>query len=248
MTYDNYEERLLDTFQTLNLLAQATQEQRSCSLTRFSHAEISILSTSFYAPDWVKNWEYSLYQGATASPEALQHMLIESLKTTDISGLHLSTAADQVDRDFAVSTKELLAKLNIKPQTVCSPWTPHHLTKIPAFWKWLRQYPLALVGRRSAEAADHFRRSGIHIAAALNLEGCEGIDEVQRQLCSRSDWRIALVSAGIPATILVPRLAKDSGRTVIDFGHALDMIIEGSAFDFYRIAGQWNQRHVNKGE
>lgn len=246
MIEDNYEERLLVAGQVIELLSHAAKEGTSLSLTRFSHAEISILETSFTYPEWVKNWEYSVYQGATAAPDQLQAMLIEALQNTDIAGLHLSTAPDEVDRNFAVGTKQLLNRLGIKPRAACSPWMPHELSQMPQFWNWLKQYPVVLVGRRSNEAANIFSQYGIKIVATLNLEGCEGIADAHRQLCSNFDWQIALVSAGVPATILVPQLSRESGRIAIDFGHAMDMVIEGANFDFYRIAKEWNERHLKE--
>jgi hypothetical protein len=37
---------------------------------------------------------------------------------------------------------------------------------------------------------------------------------------------IALISAGIPATILAPIISKLNQKVAIDFGHALDIILD----------------------
>jgi hypothetical protein len=55
------------------------------------------------------------------------------------------------------------------------------------------------------------------------------------------DWEIALVAAGIPATIMAPALAEKSGKVVIDFGDALDMVIDGEKFDYNKLVKDWKE-------
>jgi len=244
---DNYEERAISESQVLDRLAEAAREGRPLSLARFSHAEIAILTASFSDPDWIRSWEYTRYQGATAEPEELQKLLIEALAAADITGLHLSTSPYEVDHQFCATSKELLNRLGIRPRVVCSPWTTHAFNGMPAFWNLLRQYPVFLVGRRAPEAAWIFEREGVAVAGTRVLEGVRNVAQVCSELCADPHWRIALIAAGIPATVLAPRLARESGRIAIDYGHAMDGLIEGENFDFYRIAAEWNQKNSNKG-
>lgn len=107
------------------------------------------------------------------------------------------------------------------------------------FWELLREKKIALIGRRAQEAIPYFQKNHVNVTIALPLEGTQHIKELHEYLAKNNDWNIALLAAGIPATILTPMLANSTGRIAIDFGHALDMVIDGHSFNFSEIFKQW---------
>ena len=143
-------------------------------------------------------------------------------------------------------TKILLKRLKIRPKWVCPAFITHDMIKCDRFWKVLKDRKIAIVGRRAAEASYVFKDRGIDIMYTTGLEGCDEIEEVYKDLSKRKDWEIALLSAGIPATILAPRLAKKTNKVAIDFGHALDMIIDGENFNYEKILRDWEKGLIKR--
>ncbi|USK72876.1 hypothetical protein LIT31_13360 [Peribacillus frigoritolerans] len=80
----------------------------------------------------------------------------------------------------------------------------------------------------------------MQITGSIDLNGYEELSGVQNELQSNKEWEIALISAGIPATILAPRIAKLNQKVAIDFGHALDMILDGKEYKHSDLVKKWN--------
>ena len=238
-----YENDMLQTSDVIKLLKVAFLQKKPLSLARFGHSEINLAWTTY--PDWIKGWNYREYNGATENPQKMQTDIREALKMTDIVGLHRSTSRIYEDRRAALAAKEMLKALQIVPKHVCSAWVTHELIRSQDFWEWLRMQKVVLVGRRSKEAQHLFKKKGVTVTNTINLEGMEDLQKVHNLLCRNSNWEVALVSAGLPASILVPRIVRDTGKIAIDFGHAIDKIIEGREFRFDKTANEYNKNHTN---
>ena len=234
---------MLNTYEVLELIKEAISTKKPLSLSRFGHGEISYAIWPKFK-QWRQGFEYYRnYAGATSSIEELNKSLIHSFKKSDIVGVYDLKSEIRVDNECAKLTKYLLKKLNYKPKYVCSALVTHRMIEQHAFWDLLKQNNIALVGRRAKEASNHFQMLGIDIVDTVSLDGCEQIEEVCDKLSSNNMWDIALLSAGIPATILSPILSKKSCRVVIDFGHALDMILDGVGdFDHESLVKDWYNR------
>lgn len=241
---DNYEDHLICNQDVIKLFQKAARTNTPLSLARFGHAEISV---AFHPhTDWIKGWEYRDYVGVTGSPKEIQRELREAIKLADIIGLHTSYSTDEADKRSAKEAQALLNQMNIKPKVVCDAWITHCIIYEKLFWDFLRELKVVLIGRRSKEAETYFLEKGVTVVATYGLEGYSEITTVCNQLCKKSDWQLALISAGIPASILAPKLARSSGRIAIDFGHAIDKIIEGERFNHNRIAEEYISRNLEK--
>jgi glycosyltransferase involved in cell wall biosynthesis len=235
----NYEESIMNLDEVLDLLDEAIRGQKPLSLGRYGHLELAYLGWSHF-PEWTNSMEpYSSYSGATVSVSRIGDDLTESLKTVDIVGFHTSWGAAWEDRKTAKLTSELLEHINFSPLRVCSAFITHEMIKSDRFWASLKNQKIALVGRRATEACPFFENNGIEITFTSELEGYEDIEKVFQELSDNKDWNIALISAGIPAKILAPRLAQQTNKVVIDFGHAMDKLIDGQNFNYEKILTKW---------
>ncbi len=86
---------------------------------------------------------------------------------------------------------------------------------------------MVLVGRQAHEATKIIRDKGAVSVQSLTVEGLGDVERLCRYLNYHSQFDLALLAAGVPVTIAVLRIAEATGRVVIDFGHALDLIIDG---------------------
>ncbi|KIL36979.1 hypothetical protein SD71_04600 [Cohnella kolymensis] len=238
----DYENYMLSLKEVISILEEAVVNKKPCSLARFGHTEVCIAYNTY--PEWILGWNGREYSGSTGAPQQMQQDLQTALKLVDIAGLHSSYVP--ADKEYANLTKELLQHLDFIPRYICSAWITHKMPHTDSFWKWLKKYKVALVGRRAAEAVPFFQEEkGVAVVTTLTLEGYGEIDSVCEELTKDGNWQIALISAGLPARILVSRLAPASGRVAIDFGHALDQVIEGSKFNHDRTLEAWKAQQSN---
>ena len=244
----DYEQKVLNSEQILDIIKGSLDKKKPLSFTRFSHAEITYLNWN-YNPKIVEKMEqFRLYNGADHKLEDISCLLEASLKETTITGLipqaytdiPTTSKAKKNGKYWYKLTKEFLHRLDHQPTTVCSVWSTQEMIYMEKFWEILKGNSIAIVGRRAKEAVEPFKSHGIHVSETMTLEGINQVDEVKSKLVNKN-WDIAIISAGIPATILTPQLAKETGRIAIDFGHALDKVIDGDKFDFWYLLDKWKK-------
>lgn len=233
----NYEDTMLSLDEVLDEISAALEKSKAFSLGRYGHGEIAFLYQS--------DFNDALYAGATISAAEISKDLQEALKTTDIVGFHVSWGYAVEDRDAAIMTQKFLHEYGFKPTKVCSAFITHDMVGSEKFWKCIKNRRVALVGRRAEAARTAFLSKGVEIVYTTNLEGYLDLDRVCNELSEAVGWDIAILAAGIPATVLAPRLAKKTNKVVIDFGHALDMLIDGETFDYNKLVSNW-KKGVNK--
>ncbi|WP_282943035.1 GT-D fold domain-containing glycosyltransferase [Paenibacillus sp. RC67] len=220
----SYERYLLKIEEVLECIDTAVTEGTPYSLARFGHAEIAELQES---PELYRGMEYyRKYNGVTRGN--LKQELVEAFKSCTTAGI-LPTLEDMSGAEYS---RQAFRNLGLEFYTICSAWITHHMTRFPFFWGWVRPYRLVLVGRRAAEAAPIFASKGVTVVDTVMLSDYEQLEQAYQHLCQVGGWDIALIAAGVPATLLAPRLANATGKVAIDFGHALDLIIDGEDFDF----------------
>ena len=238
----NYEDSMIDLDGVLNQIIDAIRDHKAFSLGRYGHGEVAYLGWPEF-PEWKKGYDpHASYAGATASVTTIKDDLLEALRTTDIVGFHVSWGDAWEDRGAADLTKKLLQIYKYKPAQVCSAFITHEMIKSDRFWECLKNQRIALVGRRAEEASPAFRDKGVDIVYTTGFEVYEDMEKVYDELSKREDWDVALLSTGIPATILAPQLANQTNKVVIDFGHALDKLIDGENFDYLKILKDWKEQ------
>ncbi|KOR82794.1 hypothetical protein AM233_00630 [Bacillus sp. FJAT-22058] len=232
----HFEKSLLDNRKVIKLLDQAIKQNKGFSLARFGIGEISYLSYPANGLLVQEFKRYESYAGVTHAPEIIRRELVRSMQDTDIAGLIAPWRLDP----WAKQTRTVLEQLKFMPTKACCAWIMQSLLDEGTLWPWLSNKKVFLVGRRSKEAEIVFREQGIQITGSIGLNGYDELIRVQNELQSDQEWEIALISAGIPATILAPRIAKSTQKVAIDFGHALDMILDGEEYKLSDLVKKWN--------
>lgn len=243
----NYEDAMMQINEVFDLIDEALIKRKPLSLGRYGHGELAYLGWTHF-PHWARLLEpHCAYAGATAPIATIEGDLNSALRATDIVGFHVSVGEAWEDRKTAKLTAELLEIINYRPNQVCSALITHEMIKNDRFWSMLKKNKVALIGRRAGEARLLFENKGINVTVISTLEGYEEIEKVYQLLAGEEkDWDIALLSAGIPATILAPRLANQTKKVVIDFGHALDRAIEGEKYNYRTVWKNWQANHEEK--
>lgn len=229
----------------LQLLRNVSKDKESLSLARFGHGELSYMNHKINSDLAAEFSYYQRYCGATTTYNKIQEDLTEALRTTDVAGLFTKSEVD-VDHKWIDLTEETLKYSKCSPKKICSPWIPKKLAQSKDFWEWLKFQRVVLVGRRAMEAEVIFRNRGVDIVNCFPFEGFEQINSLQGRIVSIPEWIVVIISAGVPATVLAPKLTRAKKCIALDFGHTLDWLIDGDRTDHERLVKEWNEKNSHQ--
>ncbi|MDS1029705.1 GT-D fold domain-containing glycosyltransferase [Bacillota bacterium LX-D] len=223
----DYGTPMLNLNQVLSRLKQALEQRQPFSIVRFGHAEMYVINEATWPEASWDFSEYSTYCGITGPLPNMSRDIIEALLEADIAGLGDHTPSWQIVMNKIFQHYDLVIKRS------CSAWISHQMVKSEEFFQLLQGKRIVLLGRRGAEGAAKFEQRGIKVVAALPLEGYEQINPTLASLGKLPAFDLVLAAAGVPATIICPRIAEKYRTCALDFGHALDIVIDGEeGFDF----------------
>ncbi len=237
--------RLLSVDEVLEQLCACLKHKKPYSLVRFGHGEMHVVSHKICPEHKINLYfdHYHKYAGISELNDKIAINLINALKKANLVGLGDHTPYNQ----------ELLDKIieyyNLSLPSICSAWIPVDMINSKSFFDLLKLKKIIIVGRRSAEGADKFRDLGINVIGTMTHQGFEEMSKTINRICAIPDFDIAIVAAGVPATIMCPEISQKSGKIAIDFGHALDILIEGEKFDHEKRVNDFNaalQKEVNE--
>jgi len=230
---------LLERDDLLHMIRAAVRDRRPFALARLGTAEMAVLGHAVAPSAWPMQ-RYVAYSGIARFDRRTPARLASALQSADVLGLLPQ------DSPHAVSTRELLDAFAIHPQRACSAWVTHQLSADPAFLSFLAEVRLVVAGRRAAEALPSLDRLGIRPVAAYDLEGLDAVEVTLNAIQGGPPFDLALISAGVPAAIAAVELRDRMGAVTLDFGHALDLIIDGDAFNYRRLEEAWWQNQVRR--
>ncbi len=232
----------LDTHEVLDSMEAALAGRHPFSLVRVGHAEMFVLMDALWSEDISDFDRYRRYCGITSLKAGVAEDIIGALRAADIvgTGHHTDLWRQRMARIFQ--------HCRLTPRKTCSAWVTHYMVQKPRFYRMIEGLRVVLLGRRSEEAVDRILQSGAVEAKAMRIEGLKDIDRVCRYLAYYDQFDLALLAAGVPATIAAPRLAELTGRVAVDFGHGLDLIIDGPELIdcqqyFEELVSEYNDRN-----
>ncbi len=214
------ESPFMDTVEVMDRLDQACREGDPFSLVRMGHAEMFVIRYHTWGYDMADFNVWKKYCGITHLDAGITDDLVTAVRHATVLGIHHHT--DRWQRRM----QEIFDHYELNPQLTCSAWVTHYMVCHPEFPALIRNRRIAVVGRRAPEAIPWFAEAGAASMHPISLDGFEDIRAVQNALGSAS-FDVALIAGGVPATILCPHIADLTGKIALDFGHALDLLIDG---------------------
>ncbi len=229
----HYEDFCLTTDEVLASIGEALSAGTPLSLSRLGHAEMAVLSHRLSPRDWPMQ-RFIAYSGVRRFEPSTVRRLVAAYTAVDIVGLVPGRGHPDGPR-----TKQLLRAFHIQPKQVCDAWVTHRLAERDSFSHLLSQTRLILVGRRAEEASSILAGRGIVPVAVYSLEGMESLDATLAAIERGPRMELVLLAAGVPAAVAAPELAGRTGCVAVDFGHALDLLIDGAGFDYPKLEKSW---------
>ena len=218
----DYARRFLSKEQVQARIAEAAQKGLPFALTRIGNGEAEVLSHDILVPATrVGSWVG--YAGAPRLPDyRARDELIDAILGADIVGL-----SDEYKWDCAPLIEKICEILDLRPEHICSARVNWHLHEDGSLYEALGGKRTVVVGRRAAEAVDGLIDRGVNVVGTCSLEGWTEMNDAYLGLRRRrKEFDIALIAAGIPATVLSVRVARYLGKVAIDYGHVIDDVIE----------------------
>ncbi len=166
------------------------------------------------------------YAGVRLPDLSARDQLVHAIRKADIVGIpklrlpNFQPLAFSVFRAHAIDYRELRLTLSTINYSI---YTEGY------FRGMLTNRRVLVVGNSSPGLAEMLSMNGIHVTGAV--APVNGIDDIPRVMAevSARDFDIALVGAGVPAVIIVQRIASELGKVAIDFGHLADSFARGEA-------------------
>lgn len=214
------EAKMLRPEQVLQNIRRAIANKTSFSLVRLASGEAFTLAHNVLLPVSRIPWWVD-YAGVRLPNEAARRDLIDAVVRADIVGL----SPDHKRWECAPLLEKAFTHYHLNPPNITSATINWHLHADASLYRTIAGTPTILIGRRANEAAPHLRKKGIHLIKTYNLEGYTDLPRLQRELKEAPNFGVALVAAGIPATILCPRLARSHSCVALDYGHVINDLI-----------------------
>lgn len=238
-----YSKKLIMLDDILDYIESALKQNRSFSISRIGHAEMHVMSYKIWPSHNINRYFYGYneYTGITKLDNKIALRLVKALKKADVVGLGNHTPYNEA------LLKKIVTRYKLSFPRVCDAWISVQMINSSRFMDLLKSLKVVLIGRRAAEGAEKLKDIGIEVVGSVPHEGFGEIDKTIKTVLSIREFDIVLAAAGVPAAIMCPDIARARGKVALDFGHALDILIDKDGFDFEKLVKDFNENIVTKG-
>ncbi|MFS0723244.1 GT-D fold domain-containing glycosyltransferase [Paenibacillus sp. 1P07SE] len=219
---------VLNAMEVTGRLSHAMDTGRPLSVIRLGDGELLTMAQGTVLSDEevVKRGGFLPYAGVRLPDYAARDQLVDAIGKADIVGIpklrlpNFQPLAFAVFRAHGIDYRQLQLTLS----------TVNYAIYLERYLPVLLRHRRVLVAGNAADGlAQALRGQGIQVTGTVTpVAGMQDIPRVMQAIAAHS-FDIALVSAGIPAVVIVQQIATELGRTAIDFGHLADAFSKGEA-------------------
>jgi hypothetical protein len=219
---------IMGTDEVVGLIISALNEKKSLSLIRLGDGELLTMAQEILkSTDQVlEEGPFLNYAGIQIPNLEVRNQLVEAVRGATVVGIPLLRMPNFQPLAFSVFRVYGLDfhQLNLTHSTInYAIYLEHCLSKIVTGRRVL------MVGNKAGPMAEIFTANGIAVVGAVSpVQGIHDIPRVMAEVAAQ-DFDIALVSAGVPAVVIVHKIASELGKVAIDFGHLADSMVKGEA-------------------
>ncbi|WP_259392215.1 GT-D fold domain-containing glycosyltransferase [Paenibacillus thiaminolyticus] len=208
-------------------LEKALQERAPCSLVRLGDGELLALAhdTVLSAELVRREGTFLEYSGMSIPDYAHRDQLAEAVRKASIIGVPVAPEPNFQGLLFPVFQAY---GIQIAPRRFTLSTINYLLAEEGYLTRLIQGRRVLVIGNTAHSLAAVLADKGAVIAGAISpVKGIHDIPGVLEE-AAEHDYDLAVVAAGIPAVILVQRLAEQFCKVAIDFGHLANLIVEGN--------------------
>ncbi|EFM08964.1 hypothetical protein PaecuDRAFT_4429 [Paenibacillus curdlanolyticus YK9] len=217
---------LLDTETVYHELEAAIRDSQPYSVIRIGDGELMALAQDVvYPADFIlKEAPFLPYAGVNPPDLSARDLLARAVSSANIVGVPLSRRnyfqplLYPVLRAHGISVHQL---------RLTSSTINYSLFQSGLLEPLLRGKRLLLIGNTCPSLANVLHGLGYIVSGII--APVRGIADIERVMAETraAQFDLALVAAGIPATVIAWRIAEELGKVALDFGHMADAIVKG---------------------
>lgn len=215
---------LMSAAEVASKIIEAMDQKSPLSVIRLGDGELLTLSQETVLPseEVARRGHFLGYAGVELPDPYAREVLKEAIRQADIVGVPLKRM-----QNFQQLLVPALTASDIDYRAVrytssivnYSLYYEGHLKPI------LSGRTVLIIGNQAEQLAQHMSACGVTVAEPIRqVHGIKDVSRVMDEVANRS-FDIALVSAGVAAVPITQRIAKERGRTALDFGHMADIIL-----------------------
>lgn len=177
---------------------------------------------------WVQTNDIS-YCGITLPNHEAREQLIHSFRQANCIGI-----LSQTDRwVFKPAADMVIQYYDLQPEYFFYAFDNYFISTYPEFYDFFKDKKILIVGAKSKYLKQVLenRYGWVNIVGTVDCPNWSYVNAAKKQM-DLYDYRVALVSGGIPGKILTAH-AKSKGNVGIDFGSGADTCIEADADGLY---------------
>ncbi len=221
--------RLLDASEVATRIRSALKKRSPLSLIRLGDGELLTLAQEVVMSEEEvrKEGHFLSYSGVNLPDIAARNMLVRAIRKADLIGIPKLRLPNFQPLAFSVLKAHRIdyRKLKLTLSTI------NYALNLEGYLRGiLAGYRVLIVGNSAPALSKVFQDSGIHVTGVVSpVNGIGDIPRVMNEISAACDFDIALVGAGIPAVIIVQRIASELGKVAIDFGHLANSLVQGES-------------------
>ncbi|KKO54345.1 hypothetical protein XI25_09590 [Paenibacillus sp. DMB20] len=221
--------RLLSTSEVAARVRNALRTNSALSVVRLGDGELLTLAQEVVmSEEQVRKEGFFLsYSGVDLPDLAARDMLAAAIKKADIVGIPKLRLANFQPLAFSVLKAHGIDYRNLDLTLSTINYALHVEGLLRGIFAG---YRVLVVGNSAPGLSRVLKDSGVRVTGVVApVDGMRDIPRVMDEISYAGEFDIALVGAGIPAVIIVQRIASGFGKVAIDFGHLADALAKGES-------------------
>ncbi|WP_174818558.1 GT-D fold domain-containing glycosyltransferase [Paenibacillus kobensis] len=225
----------LNLTEVLLTIEKALRERSPLSLVRVGDGENIVLAQrSVWKMRRVLRERWAIKankgeKGVTLPNIKLRNDLVRAIRRASIVGI-LPAGDDQIKAPAYLKrplTNKVFAHFKLKPAVTCHACVNRMMPRTPLFWEILQRQRVLIVTRypeplKAVLESDPYY---LHVTHTVAFSHYDQMDSAMKEIAAIDDeFDIALLSCGVNAVVLAPRIAAATGKVAIDFGKGPEQI------------------------
>ncbi|MGM1048163.1 MAG: GT-D fold domain-containing glycosyltransferase [Bacillota bacterium] len=221
--------RLFGATEVAEMIRSALKKRSPLSVIRLGDGELLTLAQEVVMSEEEvrKEGHFLSYSGVNLPDLAARDMLAAAIRKADIVGIPKLRLSNFQPLAFSVLKAHRIDYRNLKLTLS----TINYALHLEGFIRGiLAGYRVLIVGNSAPGLSKVLEDNGVRVTGVVTpVDGIRDIQRVMHEISDAREFDIALVGAGIPAVIIVQRIASELGKVALDFGHLADSLAQGES-------------------